>query len=1169
VKLKTIALLLGTFFLIFSCVPAKKTSSTNPNDPQISLSGASAFNVANNSLSYTVTYTGARSITLSASNVNLITTGTITGTISVSGTGLNTRTITVGSITGSGTIAISINAGTATDIRGSRAVAIGPTTPFSRIAPSISFSSPSATLTRSGPITYTLTYDLADAITLANANVTLNKTGTVAGSIAVSGAGLTTRTVVVSGITGDGSFGLNVAAGTATNGSGSPQVAVSSPLLCVVDNTAPGIGISAPSSSTTITSPITYTISYTSASSVTLTAADITLNKTGTADGVVAVSGTGTSTRTVTISGITGNGTLGISVAANTAVDTAGNSAAALGASTTFVVDDTAPTIAVSSPSQSLTTTTAVTYTITYAGASSISLTSANVTINATGTASATATVSGTGTTTRTVTLGSITGDGTLGISIAAGTASDSAGNSAAASGASTVFTVDNTVPTLSVSAPSLSITKSTSVTYTLTYTGASTVSVAAGNITLSKTGTANGGVVVSGTGTTTRTVTIGSITGDGTIGITVASGTASDSAGNFVSGTSTGTDFTVDNTAPTVSLSAPSASSAVGGPITYTATYTGASAITLADADVTINKLGTATGSVAVTGSGTATRTITLSSLTGDGSLGISLAASTATDVAGNLTLANGPSTTFYVYNDPLFSESWHLKNIGQTAFSPAAGTSGIDLNLLSTWALGYLGQGINVLVSDTGVDSAHEDLSGNFLGGTVSKDFINGVTPDYLFATAEPNLILDATQAHGTAVAGLIAGVNSNAIGGSGVAPSAKLGSANLLNGSFGMDQLLAGIDGTFNVINQSWGYSQCSLSSIPAAYELKMKTDRKLYIKSAGNDYDLNLTSCGGANAWRHGNSNFDGWDATPYTIVVAALNSNGVRSSYSSPGSNLWITGFGGEFGSDYPAMVTTDISGCTYGQSPLDNYNSFQVSTHPLNTNCNYTSIMNGTSSAAPTISGVVALLLSANNTLTARDVKHILASTTTLVDLFSGNNTNSYVASPAGHVWQQGWVTNAANYNFHNTYGFGLANTAAAIAMATSAYVALPAEVESGYTSSGVIALAIPDNSATGVQSTINVAANLTIEGVQIKTSATHADIGQLGIELVSPGGTKSIIVNVNNALEGQIDYIGEVMLTNAFYGENSAGNWTIKLIDGRTGTTGTLTNWQINIIGH
>ena len=84
--------------------------------------------------------------------------------------------------------------------------------------------------------------------------------------------------------------------------------------------------------------------------SSTLAAANITLNKTGTANGTLGVSGTGL-TRTVTISGVTGDGSMGISIVAGTASDLAGNLAPAAGPSTAFIVDNTPPTAASFSPS--------------------------------------------------------------------------------------------------------------------------------------------------------------------------------------------------------------------------------------------------------------------------------------------------------------------------------------------------------------------------------------------------------------------------------------------------------------------------------------------------------------------------------------------------------------------------------------------------------------------------------------------------------------------------------------------------------------------------------------------------------------------------------------------------------------------------------------------------
>jgi hypothetical protein len=86
------------------------------------------------------------------------------------------------------------------------------------------------------------------------------------------------------------------------------------------------------------------------------------------------------------------------------------------------------------------------------------------------------------------------------------------------------------------------------SVTYTVTYTGADNVTLAAGNVMLNKTSTANGSVGVTGSGST-RTITISNITGfDGTLGITIAANTAGDLAGNLAAGAGPSATFTVDN---------------------------------------------------------------------------------------------------------------------------------------------------------------------------------------------------------------------------------------------------------------------------------------------------------------------------------------------------------------------------------------------------------------------------------------------------------------------------------------------------------------------------------------------------------------------------------------------------------------------------------------------
>jgi len=52
-----------------------------------------------------------------------------------------------------------------------------------------------------------------------------------------------------------------------------------------------------------------------------------------------------------------------------------------------------------------------------------------------------------------------------------------------------------------------------------------------------------------------------------------------------------------------------------------------------------------------------------------------------------------------------------------------------------------------------------------------------------------------------------------------------------------------------------------------------------------------------------------------------------------------------------------------------------------------------------------------------------------------------------------------------------------------------------------------------------------------------------------LGIELISPSGKRSVLKNIFDGFSGA-DLNGMVLLSNAFYGENPAGVWTIKVVD-------------------
>ena len=536
---------------------------------------------------------------------------------------------------------------------------------------------------------------------------------------------------------------------------------------------------------------------------------------------------------------------------------------------------------------------------------------------------------------------------------------------------------------------------------------------------------------------------------------------------------------------------------------------------------------------------------------------------------------------------SDPLATQQWHLKNTGQNAFADGTGAAGIDINVEPVFStFGFTGNGVIAAVVDTGLEIAHEDLAANVIPGQ-SWDFINGDT--------NPTNTVDTTGDHGTSVAGLIA-MAKNTVGGIGVAPTARLKGFNFISSNQSQQFFLDSLGGSTSnpnssdvfVFNQSFGVSNTEdfpIDPLEEAQYLSGVSDLRggkgaLYVKAAGNGFSgCGPTSCE--------NANFDPTNTLPYQIVVGAVNADGIKASYSTTGSAIWASAPGGEFGRNAvaggtpgsvdvePAMVTTDQSGCVNGYSRtgigVNNGSTFDNGGAP-NTSCNYTNGMNGTSSATPVTVGTIALILEANPALTWRDVKHILASTARQIDAgrpavsITLGNGGVYIAEPA-------WTTNFAGFKFHNWYGFGMLNASAAVNMArTYALGQLGALTNTGFIASGALGLAIPDNSSVGATTTLNVPNTpgvQFIEAVQIRVSATHTFTGDLGIELTSPKGTRSVLKNIRDQFGGSANLSNMVLLSNAFYGENPAGTWTIKVVDGDAIDTGTLDNWAIRVYGH
>lgn len=681
-------------------------------------------------INFTITF--SESVTgLTAGSINV--SGGSKGTLSGSGT---TYTMPV-TPSGQGDVTCQVTVNAAKDAAGNYNTVASNilSITYDTVAPTCAVTGP-PTHNHTGAITFTATFsEPVTGLASGDFNVSGGSKGTLSGSGAVY-----TLPVTPSG-TSSVTCRVNASAAQDAAGNSNTQ---SNTATATYDNTAPTVtSISAPSVGTTNTGPVSYTVNFSEGVQGFDSAADVQLNTTGTAAGSVGISGSGSGPYTVTLSSITGNGTLGITVKAGACTDYATNANSASSASTAFAVDNTAPTVtSISAPSASLTRGGPVTYTVTFSEAVS-GLTGSGIQLNATGTATGTAAVTGTGP--YTVTISSITGDGTLGITVKASACTDAAGNANTASSASTTFTVDNTAPTVtSISAPSATITKGGPITYTVNFSE-SVTGLASSGIQVNASGASAGSVGVSGSGSGPYTVTLSSITGDGTLGITVKAGSCADTAGNGSTASSASGTFTVDNTAPTVtSISAPSASATRGGPITYTVNFS-EPVSGLAASGIQINATGGAAGTVGVSGTGSGPYTVTMSSITGNGTLGITVKAAACTDGATNPNTASSAGATFTVDNTAPTITSISAPSVALTRGGPITytvgfsesvsgfGPSGVQLNTTgtATGAIGITGSGpYTVTISSITGDgtlgitvkaSACTDAAGN--GNTASS--------------------------------------------------------------------------------------------------------------------------------------------------------------------------------------------------------------------------------------------------------------------------------------------------------------------------------------------------------------------------------------------------------------------------------------------------------------
>jgi subtilisin family serine protease len=282
--------------------------------------------------------------------------------------------------------------------------------------------------------------------------------------------------------------------------------------------------------------------------------------------------------------------------------------------------------------------------------------------------------------------------------------------------------------------------------------------------------------------------------------------------------------------------------------------------------------------------------------------------------------------------FNDPKIKDnnaSWYLKAI----------------NINKAWEQTTGDKKIVIAVIDNGFDLNHPELKGKAIKPYNVIDKSADVSPN--------------RENHGTHVASTIVATGNNNQGLVGICPDCsfmpiKVEDQNgMMSNTYIIDAILYAIKNKADVINLSLGMQ------IPIGLNIPLQ-EQKDYINSNAKDEeefwddlfkyasDKNVSCVLAA-----GNSNimtgFDPFQRAKSTIKVGAVDQNGTKADFSNFGSNTTIYAPG------------TNI----YGAKPGNNYE-----------------VLEGTSMAAPIVSGFVGLIKSKNNNISNQDILKILNANT-------------------------------------------------------------------------------------------------------------------------------------------------------------------------------------------
>ncbi|MBQ5996293.1 MAG: S8 family serine peptidase, partial [Bacteroidales bacterium] len=307
-------------------------------------------------------------------------------------------------------------------------------------------------------------------------------------------------------------------------------------------------------------------------------------------------------------------------------------------------------------------------------------------------------------------------------------------------------------------------------------------------------------------------------------------------------------------------------------------------------------------------------------------------------------------------VFDDPYYEEQWYLRNDGMLT---AMARRGEDIRIEEVWPRWSGSSEVIVAVLDGAVDASHPDLAANMWVNVAERDGVpgrdddgNGYVDDvhgYNFFGMKARMTPDD---HGTHVAGIIGAVNNNGIGICGIAggdgtPGSgvrimtcqileddKLSFySNIVEKSFKY-----AADNGAVICNNSWAYDV----HVPMSQSEKEAID--YFVEYAGVDENGDQTGPmrGGLVVFAAGNIGTSDKIYPPAyerVVTVAGLDPAGRLADYSSYGSWVDISAYGGFISEDVPEnMLLSTVTDGEYAYAA-------------------------GTSMAAPQVTGVAALLV--------------------------------------------------------------------------------------------------------------------------------------------------------------------------------------------------------------